>query len=88
MCGRVAGNSIKNEKGDGYGLMKFVTSLRRSHVGLVPLSKKMAHAKGTVVGKPASDIVLTEEGTGSIVSLTDDLLDGKSTLVLEWWGHH
>lgn len=43
---------------------------------------------GTVVGKPASDILLTDEHTKQLVSLTSDILDGKSTVVLEWWGFH
>lgn len=47
----------------------------------------MAQA-GSVVGKPASDILLTDESDGSLVSLCDEVLDGKSTIVLEWWGFH
>ena len=47
-----------------------------------------AAQKGTVVGAAASDILLTDEQTGEMVTLTNDILDGKSTVILEWWGHH
>ena len=48
----------------------------------------MAYCKGSVVGKPASDILLTDEVTKAMVTLSADILDGKSTIVIEWWGHH
>jgi hypothetical protein len=51
------------------------------------LSASAAQA-GTVVGKAASDILLTDEHTKQLVSLSSDILDGKSTVVLEWWGFH
>ena len=46
----------------------------------------MAHAKGAVVGKPASDVLLNDEETQASVTLNADILDGRSTVVLEWWG--
>ena len=47
-----------------------------------------AAQKGTVVGRPAADILLTDESTGQLASLTDDILDGRSTVIVEWWGFH
>ena len=51
-------------------------------------SSASAAQAGTVVGKAASDILLTDEHTKQLVSLKSDILDGKSTVVLEWWGYH
>ena len=47
-----------------------------------------AAQKGSVVGKPASDILLTDEETKENVTLLGGILDGKSTVVIEWWGFH
>lgn len=46
-----------------------------------------AAQKGSVCGKKASDILMTEEPSGEMVNL-EEILDGKSTIVLEWWGFH
>lgn len=53
----------------------------------IAVSLAMAQA-GTVVGKPASDILLTDEQSKEMVNLSSDILDGKSTIILEWWGFH
>ena len=66
-----------------------LAALAFSSAWVVAGAAAMAAAqKGTVVGKPASDILLTDEATKESVTLCGDLLDGKSTIVLEWWGFH
>jgi len=44
-----------------------------------------------MVGKPVSaavgDILLTDETTKAMVNLTD-ILDGSSTIVIDWWAWH
>ena len=73
--------------------------LRGRHSRRVPLlalvtrsvhivSMAAAAQKGSVVGKPASDILLTDESTQEMATLRENIIDGKSTVVLEWWGFH
>ena len=52
------------------------------------ISMAAAAQKGSVVGKPASDILLTDESTQEMATLRENIIDGKSTVVLEWWGFH
>ena len=52
------------------------------------VSMAAAAQKGSVVGKPASDILLTDESTQEMATLRENIIDGKSTVVLEWWGFH
>ena len=70
---------------DGTGRVPLLALVTRSvHI----VSMAAAAQKGSVVGKPASDILLTDESTQEMATLRENIIDGKSTVVLEWWGFH
>ena len=52
-----------------------------------PGAAAMAAAqKGSVVGRPAQNFMLTHPVSGELRSLGKDILDGKSTVLLEFYG--
>ena len=44
--------------------------------------------KGLRRRQPASDILLTDESSQEMATPRENIIDGKSTVVLEWWGFH